>query len=101
MSRIDPPTASRDSYGRYFWCIKSDLSSDGEIYVRADRLEVTSDGALIAWGGRRYDEGDANPNDAHSVLIIAFGRWKAAYAADWFDGEPVAIEHWKGEVERR
>jgi hypothetical protein len=35
-------------HGRNYWCIKTDLSSDGEIFIIADQLNVTSAGALIA-----------------------------------------------------
>jgi hypothetical protein len=75
-------------HGRSYWCIKTDLSSDGEIFVIADQLDVTSSGALIALSSQ-----------AQSIsLILAPGSWTAAYAASTVDGSPVAIEHWEGEV---
>jgi hypothetical protein len=85
--------------GRFYWCIKSALSDDGEIYVMADRIEVTKAGALIAWGGSRRKTSDAPQPDAQiPVLVLAAGSWTAIYAASHFDGAAVAVEHWKGKV---
>jgi len=74
-----------------YWCIKTDQSSDGEIFVVADRLDVTGCGALVA-------SRSGQPHQTIS-LILAPGTWTAAYAASTHDGSPVAIEHWEGEVE--
>jgi hypothetical protein len=73
-----------------YWCIKTDLSSDGEIFVIADRLDVTNCGALVA--------SRSGAREAIS-LVLAPGTWKAVYAASTHDGSPTAIEHWEGEVE--
>jgi hypothetical protein len=80
--------ASRHSVN--YWCIKTDLSSDGEIFVIADHLDVTSAGALIA------SRSSANQTCS---LILAPGTWTAVYAASTHDGSPIAIEHWEGEIE--
>jgi len=37
-------------YGKYYWCIKSDLSESGDIYVHADSLEVTSFNVMLCDG---------------------------------------------------
>jgi len=88
-------------YGSKYWCIKSKTSKDGEIYVMADRLAVTEAGTLIAWGGNRSKTTDAPSADRQiPVLMLAAGRWTAAYAASTFDGSAVAVEIWKGEVDR-
>ena len=90
MSRTNRRHRGASRHGRNYWCIKSDLSSDGEIFVIADQLNVTSGGALIASRSQAQVIVD---------LILAPGTWTAAYAASTVDGSPVAIEHWEGEVE--
>jgi hypothetical protein len=90
-----------DRYGSKYWCIKSAASEDGELYVMADRLQVTEAGALIAWGGHRNKSSEAPaPETQIAVLVLAAGCWTAAYAASIMDGSPVAVEHWKGEAVR-
>jgi len=85
-------------YGRYYWCIKSPLSESGEIYVHADRIETTGNGALICWGGG--GDRDENPEHRHPVMVIAPGKWSVVYAASLMDGSAIAVEHWEGEVVR-
>jgi len=80
--------ASRHSVN--YWCIKTDLSSDGEIFVIADHLEVTSIGALVA---------SRSGVNQTRILILAPGTWTAVYAASTDDGSPIGIEHWEGEIE--
>ena len=46
--RTNRPHRGASRYGRNYWCIKTDLSSDGEIFAIADQLNVTSAGALVA-----------------------------------------------------
>jgi hypothetical protein len=63
------PTATEKSrHGRFYWCIRSPQSEDGEIYIYADKLEVSPDGALVAW---RTPE--AEP--PHINLALAAGQW--------------------------
>jgi hypothetical protein len=83
-------------HGRLYWCIKTDLAQDGEIHVMADRLEVASCGALIAWGSYRVHEGEA-PGESSVNLVCAPGHWSAAYAASPVDGGGIAIQNWAGE----
>jgi len=86
--RTNRPHRGASRHGRNYWCIKTDLSSDGEIFVIADQLNVTSAGALVA-----------STSQAQAIgLILAPGTWTAAYAASSVDGSPVAIEHWEGEI---
>jgi hypothetical protein len=78
---------------------KGTASPDGEIYLKADRLEVTEAGALIAWGDHRDKTSEApGPNMQAPVLVLAAGHWTAAYAASILDGAAVAVEHWEGEM---
>jgi hypothetical protein len=83
-------------HGRLYWCVKTDLSRDGEIHVMADRIEVAPCGALIAWGSDRAREGGA-PAEPSVNLVCAPGRWSAAYAASPVDGGGVAVQSWAGE----
>jgi hypothetical protein len=86
-------------HGRLYWCIKTDLAADGEIHVMADRIEVTSSGALIAWGSYRAHEGEASAEPSVN-LVCAPGRWFAAYLASTVDGGGLAIQNWAGEPAR-
>jgi hypothetical protein len=77
--------------GDYYWCIKTSLSEDGELYVYADEIKINETGDLIAVGHRT--DKTAEPN-----LGIAAGQWSGFYAASVLDGSAIAVEHWKGEV---
>jgi hypothetical protein len=80
-----------EDYGQYYWCVKSQLSPSGEIYLYADEVEFTAAGGVIFW--RVKKEGEHHPN-----LSIAAGQWSAVYAASCWNGAAVAVEHWDGEV---
>lgn len=80
-----------EKYGRYYWCVKSDLSQDKDIYLYADIVSVNKNGDLIF--------SKIKENDEHHIrMCFAKGHWKAFYAASVMDGSPVAVEYWKGEV---
>lgn len=81
-----------DHYGDLYWCVKTDLSENGEIYVHADEVEL-KDGTLIFWKGRGIQREFVN-------LALAPGKWQTFYAASIMDGSAVAVVHWKGEVSR-
>ena len=80
--------------GDYYWCIKTELSDNGEIYAYADEIEV-KEGALILLSC--YDE----THKRHPNLVIPAGQWSCIFAASHLDGGAVAVEHWKGEVNPR
>jgi hypothetical protein len=42
ISRANRPYRGSSCHGRNYWCIKTGLSDDGEIFVSADQLDVTS-----------------------------------------------------------
>ena len=79
-----------DHYGRYYWCVKTDLSDSGEIYLHADQAEISPNGELTLC----VPKGDGS----HVNMAFAVGHWKAVHAASVFDGAPVAVQHWSGEV---
>lgn len=91
ISRTNHPHRGSRHHARNYWCIKTSLSDDGEIFVSADQLDVTGGGALIA---------SHNHPRNRITLILAPGTWSAAYAASTDDGLALAIEHWEGEVKR-
>jgi hypothetical protein len=76
-----------EKYGRFYWCVKTDLSEDGEIFLYADNAVVNRTGDLLFFR-------DLEPSNA----CFAKGHWKAFYAASVMDGSPIAVEHWKGEI---
>jgi hypothetical protein len=80
-----------ERYGRYYWCVKTKQSEDGEIFLRADQVDFYNDALIFI----REKDGRRHVN-----LILAPGQWSACYAASIHDGCPVAVEHWKGEVQR-
>ena len=82
------------TYGNYYWCIKTELSDNGEIYAYADEIEV-KEGALILV--HYYDK----THKWHPNLVIPAGQWSCIFAASHIDGAAVAVEHWKGEVNPR
>jgi len=75
-----------EKYGIYYWCVKTDLSEDGEIYVHADSVRVNENGDVLFL----QESGIIN-------LSLANGTWRALFAASVFDGSAVAVMHWKGE----
>jgi hypothetical protein len=87
-------TGGPSDYGKYCFCVKTPLSESGEIYVMADETDFTADGAVIFLGTRTDKEDD------RTNLALAAGQWSAVYAASCWDGSAVAVEHWKGEVNR-
>lgn len=93
---------STTDYGRSYWCVKR--RDAPEVYVMADRVEVTPTGALIFWAETTeakdgsYDR--VPRNNPFPSLGFAPGEWTAFYAASLLDGSAVAVEHWEGEVVR-
>jgi hypothetical protein len=68
-------------YGKYYWCVMSNLFKDGRIYLWADNVAL--------------NEGDLfflNPDEIIN-MCFARGSWKGFYAASCLDGTPVAVEH--------
>lgn len=84
-------TQSTARFGDRYFCIKSPLATDGEIYVMADALYVEPSGALMCMG-------HTVKHEPLPVLVLAPGQWTGAYAASLMGGIPVAIEHWTGEL---
>jgi hypothetical protein len=66
----DRPLSGVSRYGNKYWCIKCTASRDGEIYLMADRLEITEAGALIVWGGYRAKTNDAPNPDTQSWHLL-------------------------------
>jgi hypothetical protein len=105
-----------DQYGRRYWCVKSPLSQDGEIYLHADFVEVSNNGDLQLVQKRKLPEvrrsrrgrstqpeDDGNYDDDDDIgyvvmLAIAAGNWTCVFAASVIDGHAVAADHWKGEI---
>ena len=82
-----------DEYGQYYWCVKvvEGLAVEGEIYVHADEVSIEQ-GALV-FTSNSFDR-------SQNVLVISPGQWLCYYSASVVDGAAVAVQHWKGEVER-
>jgi hypothetical protein len=84
-------------YGKSYWCVKvpRNISSSGEIYLYADKVELTPDGSLIFLRCPEDSDKEPSPN-----LALAAGSWIVMFAASVIDGSAVAVEHWEGEVIR-
>ena len=80
-------------YGERYYCVKTPLSDDGEIYLYADEVIAMESGQLVFRRVRGAAGSELN-------LCLAAGYWTAVYAASAVDGRPVAVELWRGEVER-
>ena len=72
--------------GNLYFCVKSNLSESGEIYLWADRVRLDQTGCLIFAGGR---------NDGLNIAFAA-GSWQAVYSVSVADSSPVAVELWPG-----
>jgi hypothetical protein len=88
-------------YGRYYWCIKvpKSLSTNGEIYIHADKPVIHPNGELELVGAFR-EYVDSPPQREAPNLILAPGQWLCIYAASVIDGSAIAVSHWEGEVVR-
>jgi hypothetical protein len=86
-------TGGASDYGKFYWCVKTDLSDSGEIYVYADEVRYTPVGS-VSFVSKRTDGCEI------TNLALAPGSWTAVFAASCFDGHAVAVEHWEGEVAR-
>ena len=79
-----------EKYGSKCWCI---FPAKGDaIQISADRIEVNSAGALLAFGGyRNIDDDYATDESFKEMIVYAFapGQWKEFYAASCFDGSAV------------
>ena len=75
-----------EKYGKYYFCVKTDLSENGDIYLFADD-------AIVENGDLFFINSESSTN-----MCFARGSWKTFYAASCIDGGPVAVEHWKGEI---
>jgi hypothetical protein len=86
-----------DDYGTLYWCVKvsHSLAKSGEIFLHADRAEVTPNGDLIFWSSTNEKRKEAFQN-----LSLASGSWVAFFAASIMDGAAVAVAHWDGEIDR-
>jgi len=88
-------TSNASSYGNLYWCVKTTMSEDGEIYLHADSVHFTSTGDVVFSKAPNTAKGNTQPTP---MLALASGHWTALYAASVIDGHAVAVEHWKGEV---
>jgi hypothetical protein len=79
-----------EKYGQYYWSIG--LSDGREAFVLADRVEVTTTGALICWQDRSHGEHKGPLDPPEPTLGFAAGQWTCFYAASVLGGDPVAID---------
>jgi hypothetical protein len=79
-------------YGDYYWAIG--LPDGREVFVLADRVEVSGTGALMCWQDQHTTtDGSKEPRDTPMpTLGIAAGQWTCFYAASVLGGDPVAID---------
>lgn len=87
----EPKSSGPARYGDYYWCVKTSLSENGEIYLYADRASIEA--GVLTFSRLRGEEFEP-------TLVLAPGQWTACFAASLLDGNAVAVEHWKGEVVR-
>jgi hypothetical protein len=80
-------------FGQFYWCVKvtEEVAKTGEIYLDADDVYTSLDGALNLVHHR--DDGSECTN-----LMLPAGKWLAVYAASVINDSPVAVKYWEGEV---
>lgn len=78
-----------EQYGEIYWCVKSNLSPDGEIYLHADIVEVGNAGQLIC-----------SRKNSDVMMIFKAENWECIFAASVIDGCACCVEHWRSEVVR-
>ncbi|NMF97774.1 hypothetical protein GPA27_10285 [Aromatoleum toluolicum] len=79
--------SSANDYGTHYWCVTGHAEP---VFVYADRLEITSCGALVAWGSYRNEGTRAAPEQ--QLWGAAPGQWKTFFAASLVDRRPVAVD---------
>lgn len=90
------------TYLSRYWLVlvPDEVSSSGELYVHADRLEVV-EGSLQCWSDKTVNaaSGEVVPR-TQPLLTTAFGpgQWRMFTAAEFVTGSPVVIEHWDYET---
>jgi hypothetical protein len=72
---------------KYYYLIKSDLSTDGEITLTADKQSILPNGELAFF-----------KDDGGLLLALPPGSWKCVWAASMIDGSPISVSHWGGEL---
>ena len=77
-----------ENYGSKQWAI---TGKGDTLFLMADKLEVLSCGALVAWGGYRKD-GCTETTEPILVYGIAAKQWETFYAASCLDGRMVASD---------
>ena len=66
-------TGTASDYGRYYWCVKTDLSESGEIYLFADEVRhLPNGGVLFVAQGNDHER---------TNLALAAAQWTAVFAA--------------------
>jgi hypothetical protein len=85
------------NYGDSYWCVKvpQGISPNGEIYLHADKVEITANGDLVFWSST----GENRPEPFQN-LSLARGSWFVFFLASVIDGSAAAVEQWEGEVSR-
>jgi hypothetical protein len=83
-----------EKHGNYHWGVKT---KNGEIYLHADRMELTPTGGLVFWHEGSMRKNKSEDFRASPTLALALGEWTTAYAASLIDGCPVAFCHWEEE----
>ena len=84
--------AEASEFGKFYWCIKvpEAIGATGQIYLYADRVEITASGEALFWRGPGLGE-----QQDHLNFALARGCWLVVFAASMIDHQAVAIQHWE------
>jgi hypothetical protein len=87
-------SSAPERYGNLYWAIG--LPDGREVFLMADRLEVTAAGALLAWQDTKPITGSTDyerePLETPQLtLALAPACWVHCYAASVLSGDPIAI----------
>ena len=80
-------------FGKFYWCVTvpSAIARAGQIYLYADRVEVTPAGDVLFWRAPGIGE-----QQDHLNLSLARGCWYTVFAASMLNNQAVAVQQWEG-----
>ena len=93
-----PETNAPENYGQRYWGVY--LVDGRQVYFHADKVVVSSDGALLAVRTHEHVYVDGEPtyeykflDEAYSTLGFASGQWLSYFSASAINGDPVSIDN--------
>ena len=77
--------------GTYYWGVTLDDGRD--VYIWADRLEVSPNGDLIAMSHVRAEDTRSKLSSEMPFMSIANGKWVSFWKTLLMDGKPISLHN--------